>query len=117
MTWYPTDGSTAAIWLHFDYTQNVATISFASAVFDPAKDAINILKHGISLKCAEDFDFSTSFIRVDDREDYGELRYRAIGWLDASLFVLVFTQSGENFRAISLRSATRQERKQYATKV
>ena len=40
--------------------------------FDPAKDAINKRKHGISLERAESFDFETVLLVVDDREDYGE---------------------------------------------
>jgi len=48
-------------------------------VFDPAKDAIDKRKHRISLERAEDFDFDSALYNVDDREDYGELRYRAIG--------------------------------------
>jgi uncharacterized DUF497 family protein len=45
---------------------------------------------------------------------YGEVRIRVIGFLDARLHVLVFTQEGENIRAISLRKATRHEEGEYA---
>ena len=45
--------------------------------------------------------------------DYGEVRYNAIGWLDALLHTLTFTQDGEAIHAISLRKATRQEQKTY----
>jgi uncharacterized DUF497 family protein len=83
-------------------------------VFDPTKDDLNLKQHGISLARAEDFDFLTALFFVDDSQDYGEVRYRAIGWLDALLYSLVFTQSGETIRAISLRKSTRQERKEYA---
>lgn len=81
--------------------------------FDPRKDAINRRKHGISLARAEDFDFEAAVFVVDDREDYGEVRYRALGFLDARLCSLVFTQHGEDIRAISLRKATRHEAKDY----
>jgi hypothetical protein len=50
---------------------------------------------------------------VDDREDYGEIRIRAIGFLDARLYSIVFAQDGEDIRAISLRKATRHEEKEY----
>jgi hypothetical protein len=50
---------------------------------------------------------------VDDSQDYGEVRYNAIGWLDALLHPLTFTQDGEAIHAISLRKATRQEQKTY----
>jgi uncharacterized protein len=81
--------------------------------FDPKKDASNKKKHGISLARAEDFDFEAAVFLVDDREDYGEMRVRAIGFLDARLYVLVFALHGEDIRAISLRKATRNEQKEY----
>jgi hypothetical protein len=81
--------------------------------FDLAKDAINKRKHRISLARTEDFDFDAALYTVDDREDYGEIRYRAIGFLDARIYSLTFTQNGENIRAISLRKATKYEEKEY----
>jgi uncharacterized DUF497 family protein len=82
-------------------------------LFDRAKDRINKKKHGISLSRAADFDYDAAMYVVDDREDYGELRIRAIGFLDARLFVLVFTQEGENIRAISLRKADGHDEVEY----
>jgi uncharacterized DUF497 family protein len=81
--------------------------------FDPAKNEGNIKKHGISLQRTEDFDFTTAFYDVDDSQDYGEVRYNAIGWLDALLHALTFTQHSQAIRAISLRRASRQEQITY----
>ena len=79
--------------------------------FDPAKDATNIAKHGVSLQAAEGFDWGTAFEREDDRFDYGEVRFVAMGLIDDRLHVLVFTEgSHENaVRAISLRPAEKHE--------
>ena len=82
--------------------------------FSPRKNAINSRKHGISLQRAEDFDLTTALIFPDDSQDYGELRYQAIGFLDAKLHVLTFTEAEETIRAISLRKAERSEEKIYA---
>ena len=82
--------------------------------FDPAKDAINRKQHGISLARAIDFDFLTSLTDIDNSQDYGEVRYIAIGFLDAILHVLVFTEIENGIRAISLRKATPEERRAYA---
>jgi uncharacterized DUF497 family protein len=82
-------------------------------LFDRAKDRINKRKHGISLSRAEDFDFDAAVYVVDDRDDYGEVRIRAIGFLDGRLFVLVFTQVGEDIRAISLRKADKHDEIEY----
>jgi uncharacterized DUF497 family protein len=79
--------------------------------FDPAKDARNIAKHGISLQAAERFDWYTALEREDDRFDYGEIRFVALGLIDYRLYVFVFTEgSHENaVRAISLRPAEKHE--------
>ena len=57
--------------------------------FDPRKDAINKRKHGVSLDRAQDFDLVTAHTVVDDSEQYNEIRYRSIGFLDAKLCVFV----------------------------
>jgi hypothetical protein len=82
--------------------------------YDPKKDKANKRKHGISLSRAEDFDFEGALYTVDDREDYGEIRFRAIGFLDARLYTLVFVdEEGDDIRAISLRKATKHEAKEF----
>jgi hypothetical protein len=90
----------------------VYTIRRVVIEFDPAKDTVNKRKHGISLGRAGEFDFETATFVLDDR-DYDETRFRALGFLDARLYALVFTQDGDDLRAISLRKATRHEEKEY----
>ncbi len=81
--------------------------------FDPKKDAINKRKHGISLARAEEIDLDHAIFMVDDREDYGELRLQAVGFLGARLYSLIFVVEGVDVRAISLRKANRREQKTY----
>lgn len=81
--------------------------------FDPAKNQRNIEKHGISLLDAQAFDFASALIAADNRFDYGEQRYNAIGWQNGRLHVLTFTLRGENLRAISLRKANKREVAKY----
>jgi hypothetical protein len=64
--------------------------------FDPAKDKINRTKHGVSLEAARDFDWDTAFEREDDRFDYGEVRFVAIGLIDAKVHVMVFTEGSDD---------------------
>jgi uncharacterized DUF497 family protein len=59
------------------------------ADFDPAKEAANLSKHGISL--ARRVDLEVSAVVRDDRFDYGEPRYRAYGSIDGISHCLVFT--------------------------
>ena len=82
--------------------------------YDPKKDKANTRKHGISLRRAEEFDFEGALYSIDDREDYGEIRFRAIGLLEGRLYALVFADAdGDSIRAISLRKATKHEGKEY----
>ncbi len=83
--------------------------------FDPAKDDINRAKHGISLQAATGFDWDTALEREDDRFDYGEVRFVAIGLIDARLYVMVFTEGSDvdAVRIISLRPAEKHETRYY----
>jgi uncharacterized DUF497 family protein len=53
-------------------------------------------------------------ITIDDRKDYGEVRYRAFGTIDDRLHVLIFAARGAQTRVISLRRANERERLGYA---
>jgi len=75
--------------------------------FDPAKDAANIAKHGVSLARAVDLEI-LAFVE-DDRTDYGETRYRAWGVIAGVHHCLAFTHRDGRVRAISLRRAHRRE--------
>ena len=85
------------------------------AEFDQPKDSINQAKHGISLAAANSFDWDTALEREDDRFDYGELRFVAIGLIDARLYVMVFTEGSDDdaVRIISLRPAEKHEMRFY----
>ncbi len=64
--------------------------------FDPAKDVANQRKHGISLQAAASFEWDTALEREDDRFDYGEVRFVAIGLIDARLYVMIFTEGPDD---------------------
>jgi uncharacterized protein len=83
--------------------------------FDPAKDATNRAKHGVSLLAATSFDWDTALEREDDRFDYGEVRFAAIGQIESRLYVIVFTEGSDDdaVRIISLRFAEKHERSYY----
>lgn len=78
-----------------------------NVLFDPAKDALNIEKHGISLSRANDFELIAVF--DDDRRDYGERRRRAYGLIDGLTYYLAYTIRDDRIRAISLRRAHAKE--------
>lgn len=80
-----------------------------SIEFDPTKDAANIAKHGVSLSLAVEMDITA--YNIDDRYDYGEVRYRAFGWIHGVAHCLVFAMRDDRVRAISLRRAHDKEMK------
>ena len=82
--------------------------------FDPAKDARNVLERGLSFECVAEFDFETALFLVDDRRDYGETRWQALGLLDGRLHALVFVEIAGGIRVVSFRKANRREVKRYA---
>lgn len=80
--------------------------------FDPAKDVVNIAKHGLSLADFSGFD-SVAADGVDDRRDYGEVRYRAFGRIDGAAFSIGYTIRPEGVRLISFRRAHAREMRRY----
>lgn len=79
--------------------------------YDPAKEEANIKKHGISLERARDIDILA--LLEEDRNAYGEIRYRAWGLIDEQPHCLAFTYRDGHLRAISLRRAHRKEFERY----
>jgi uncharacterized DUF497 family protein len=77
--------------------------------FDPAKDALNQQKHGLSLANAALMSFDKAYVVPDERRAYGETGYQAYGLLAGRLHVLAFTMRGDVLRAISPRKANRKE--------
>lgn len=49
--------------------------------FDPAKDALNVSKHGVSLRQAADLEWDSAVLWIDARRDYGEPRECGIGYI------------------------------------
>jgi hypothetical protein len=81
--------------------------------FDPIKNAQNMELRGLSFERAAEFQFATAWIVVDDRNDDGETRYRAIGVLEERLHALVFTETQVGIRVISFRRANQREERRY----
>lgn len=78
--------------------------------FDTAKDAANIVKHGVSLARAAEF--KALVVELDTRF-VGETRYRAFGLLDGVPHSLAFSIPNGVLRAISLRRAHLKEFDRY----
>jgi hypothetical protein len=77
--------------------------------FDPAKSARNAALRGLPFDLAEEFEWDGALIVEDQRRDYGERRFQALGRIGDRLFVIVFTPRQGKVHVISLRKANRCE--------
>lgn len=78
--------------------------------WDEGKRTANLVRHGVDFAVAEDFAWDTAVETIDDRFDYGEERWIALGDIHERLHVLVYTNRADVVRIISLRKANRRER-------
>ena len=81
--------------------------------YDPTKSDKNALERGISFEMVRDFDFETAKFWQDDRKNYPEPRYIALGYLNERLHVLVFAEIEGGIRVISFRKANNREGKKH----
>jgi len=82
--------------------------------WDENKSRINIRKHGIDFADAVDIFNHPMLTLLDEREDYGEDRWIALGWIKAMMGVVVYVErDGGVIRIISARKATRNEVRRY----
>lgn len=82
--------------------------------FDINKDRVNIEKHGVSLAAAADIEWDDALSWEDERNNYGEPRMCAIGYIGMRLFYVVYVDRMDVRRIISLRKANTREVKRYA---
>jgi len=82
--------------------------------WDADKDRDNRNKHGIRFEEAALIFRGPILTRIDDREDYGELREISIGRIEAQVVVVVVHTDRDGVtRLISARLANRAEGKNY----
>jgi len=98
---------------HLTQPNTVTTIRPLKIEFDANKNGTNIRKRGLSFVRVADFDFDGAIIKQDTRKTYPEVRYVALGFLDAKLHVLCFTPIDSGIRVISFRRANQREVKIY----
>ena len=81
--------------------------------FDPAKDKINQLQHGLSLALAAELVWEEALVWVDERFEYEELRMIGLVPKGERLYYVAFVDRDDVRRVISLRYAERREVKHY----
>jgi len=82
--------------------------------WDETKARINLEKHKVSFLTAATIFLNERLERIGDREEYGELRWIALGRVDDEVYRVVFTWRGESLiRLIGAQKASKDEREIY----
>ena len=85
--------------------------------WDSGKAEANLRKHRVSFEDAARVFLDPQRIEtVDDRENYGEDRWKTVGLVEPALLAVVYTVRGKDgnlIRLISARKADAHEREQY----
>ena len=82
--------------------------------WNTAKAKENLEKHGISFVTAAATFRNERLERIDDRQDYGEERWIALGRVGLEVYRVVFTWRSENrIRIISAQRASKDEKEIY----
>jgi uncharacterized DUF497 family protein len=82
--------------------------------WDEGKNQTNFIKNGFDFTDAYRIFNLPMFVELDERENYGEDRFVAIGLLDGRVVVIVYTEpDDQTIRIISLRKALSLEQKHY----
>ncbi|VDS05110.1 hypothetical protein DEVEQU_02251 [Devosia equisanguinis] len=81
--------------------------------WDEDKRLSNIAKHGVDFRVAAFIFEQPVHMTSDQRNDYGEFRYRAIGYVDDECFVVVHTRRDDVIRLISAWKGGRNDQRKY----
>jgi uncharacterized DUF497 family protein len=82
--------------------------------WDEDKAAQNVAKRGVSFLTAAEIFANEIIERIDDREDYGELRFIALGRVETEVYRVAYTWRGDRvIRIISAQKASKHERETY----
>ncbi len=81
--------------------------------WDPAKRIANLRRHGVDFEVVEKVFEGPILERRDDRFEYSEIRWIAVGRVNATELTVCFTDRGQVRRVISARKANKDERESY----
>jgi uncharacterized protein len=81
--------------------------------WDESKRQSNLRKHGVDFLDVAAIFANDTFELMDDREDYGEERWIAIGHVDGAVYRVVYTMRVDTIRIISAQKANRRDRERF----
>lgn len=85
--------------------------------WDERKSAATFELRGIDFEIASYIWDGPRTEKIDDRKDYGEVRYVTFGAVDDQVLAVVYTMRNDVIRIISARKANRDEREAYFAEV
>ncbi len=85
--------------------------------WDEKKRRANLIKHGIDFADLVPLFSGLTITLLDDRYDYGELRFITLGMRNGIVMTIAHTETEEVIRIISARKATRYEEESYYKKI
>lgn len=85
--------------------------------WDEAKRKLNLAKHGIDFRDAHSIFDGPMVTTEDDREDYGERRFVALGLLGDMVVSLAYAERGDRVRVISIRKALKREARYFLAQI
>ncbi|MBJ6988870.1 MULTISPECIES: BrnT family toxin [unclassified Devosia] len=83
--------------------------------WDERKRLANLAKHGVDFRRVSMVFLLLHIAERDERADYQEQRWRAVGRLGSEYFVVVYTLRGEVIRIISAWKGGRRDQARYQT--
>ena len=101
----------ASLIRHLTHIRHVYTID--RVTWDEPKRRANLRKHGFDFGDTEEMFDGVTYTYEDDRLAYGEQRFVTLGLLREVVVSIVHTEDGHDIHVISMRKATRRERKIY----
>ena len=85
-----------------------------TVTFDPVKRLVTLQERGLDFATdAEKLFAGDAATFVDDRFDYGEVRWLTIGWMNRRMVVMVWTDRPPNRHIISMRYCHEKEEKRW----
>ncbi|MFN8472449.1 MAG: BrnT family toxin [Anaerolineae bacterium] len=85
--------------------------------WDESKREANLRKHGIDFVDVTEVFEGDIVVVEDDRFDYGETRFVALGLLRGRTVAVVYVEYDDTIRIISARKATRNEERAYYERI
>ncbi len=85
--------------------------------FDPAKRDWTLASRGLDFADAARVLDGSGFTLVDERADYGEVRYQSYGLLGERQVIVVWTWRGDNRHVISMRKCNAREQARYRSRI